>query len=144
VLGFDRVVDVRPVIAPCVFINEERLSMVDAINLPAYRDRMVCAWNPSWDKEELLFGDAVGGDLVVVQIRNPIEIPSSPTEVVKLPQSYHEYLLLFLAVTYGVKLGLTESVDGLKASLALETKRITQNNNYQRPVFLHANIDRFV
>ena len=138
----DRIVDFRPTVAPVVYINGQRLQMVDVIDIPEYCEKWTCAWNPSWDQDALLFGDKVG-DEVTIQARTPIEIPSTPTAYVKVPERYFEYMILSLAVSAGAKLGLIESLTVLKGSLALETQRINKNNTYHRPVFLHCDLDMY-
>lgn len=138
----DRVVDIRPTIAPMPFISGSRLSMVDPLELPQYSDKYTCAWFPDWDEDKLEFGDVVGAD-VTLQIRKPVPVPVTPTEEVKIPERFHEYLVLSLAVNVGTKLGLTESLVILKQSLAAELVRVTASNNYSRPIVLNSDMGRF-
>lgn len=138
----DRVVDVRPTVAPSVYISGSRLSTVDPIELPSYSDKYTCAWNPDWDQDQVLFGAPVS-DTVTFQFRKPIPVPSTPTEEVKVPDRFHEYLVLNLAVSVAVKLGLTETIQTLNGLLQKETARVTANTNYSRPVKLTVNMNRF-
>lgn len=138
----DRVVTVRPTVAPSVFISGSRLTTVDPIELPSYSDRYTCSWNPDWDQDQVLFGAPVS-DTVTFQFRKPIPIPTTPTEEVKVPERFHEYLVLNLAVNIAPKLGLTESVQMLSQLLQKETLRVTANNNYSRPVKLTVDMNRF-
>lgn len=138
----DRVVSVRPTVAPSVFISGSRLTTVDPIDLPSYCDKYTCSWNPDWDQDQVLFGSAVS-ETVTFQFRKPIPIPATPTEEVKVPDRFHEYLVLNLAVGIAPKLGLTESVQMLNNLLQKETLRVTANNNYSRPVKLTVDMNRF-
>lgn len=138
----DRVVTVRPTVAPSVFISGSRLTTVDPIELPSYSDRYTCAWNPDWDQDQVMFGASVA-DTVTFQFRKPIPIPSTPTEEVKVPDRYIELLVLTLAVSVAPKLGLTESVQMLNQLLQKESNRVTANNSYSRPVKLEMDLNRF-
>lgn len=138
----DRIVTVRPTVAPSVFISGSRLTTIDPIELPSYSDRYTCAWNPDWDQDQVLFGAPVS-DTVTFQFREPIPIPSTSTEVVKVPERFHDYLVLSLAVGVAPRLGLTESVQMLNSLLQKETARVTANTNYSRPVKLTVDLDRF-
>ena len=138
----DRVIDLRPTVAPMAYINGTRASMVDPLDLPQFQDRYTCAWLPDWDKDVLQFGASVG-DLVRLQVRKPVPIPSRPDEQIKIPERFHEYLILTLAVGIGTKLGLAETLVSLKQSLAQELTRVTANNNYSRPVYLDSSMNRF-
>lgn len=138
----DRIVDVRPTVAPSVYISGSRLSTVDPVELPSYSDKYTCAWNPDWDQDQVLFGAPVS-DAVTFQFRKPIPVPTTPTEEVKVPERFHEYLVLNLAVSVAVKLGLTETIQTLNSLLQKETARVTANTNYSRPVKLTVNMNRF-
>lgn len=138
----DRVVDARPTVAPAVYIGESRCQNVDPLELPRYGDRYTYAWNPDWDQDQILFAAPVNGD-VCVAYRKPVPIPAAPNEEVKVPERFHEYLILTLAVSLATKLGLTESLQPLMRSLALETSRVTASNNYSRPVRLIPDLGRF-
>lgn len=138
----DRIVDVRPTVAPSVYISGSRLSTVDPVELPSYSDKYTCAWNPDWDQDQVLFGAPVS-DAVTFQFRKPIPVPTTPTEEVRVPERFHEYLVLNLAVSVAVKLGLTETIQTLNSLLQKETARVTANTNYSRPVKLTVNMNRF-
>lgn len=138
----DRVVDVRPTVAPNVYIGGSRLETVDPIDLVRYSDRYTCAWSPDWDQDQILFASPVA-DMVTVSFRKPVPVPASPTEEVRVPERFHEYLILSLAVSVGTKLGLTETLQPLMRSLAQELSRVTASNNYSRPVLLHVDLNRF-
>lgn len=138
----DREVTVRPTVAPSVFINGSRLTTVDPIELPSYNDKYTCAWNPDWDQDQVMFGAPVA-DTVTFQFRKPIPVPSLPHEEVKVPERFHEYLVLTLAVGIAVKLGVTETIQTLNSLLQKEAHRVTANNNYSRPVKLTMDLNRF-
>jgi hypothetical protein len=138
----DRVVTIRPTIAPMVYNDSNRVAIIDALDIPLHRDKMVCAWLPDFDRDVLQFGDVVNGE-IVLQIRTPIPIPSNPQEQLKLPERYWEYLILTLSVALAVKLGLTETLAALKQSLAMEIVRVTSNNVTQRPILLDSSMNRF-
>lgn len=139
----DRIVDPRPTIAPSVYRDGGRLQVMDPLDMPQCSDGYSCAWAPDWDQDQLLFGDTVGAD-VTVSYRKPVPVPSSPTEEIKVPERFHEYLILTLAVGLATKLGATETLQQLLRSLAAESRRVTANNNYSRPVYLTPDLDRFV
>jgi hypothetical protein len=138
----DRVVTVRPTVAPSVFINGSRLSTVDPIELPSYSDKYVCAWSPDWDQDIILFGAPVA-DTVSIQFRKPIPVPSAPGEEVRVPERFHEYLVLTLAVSIAIKLGVVETIQTLNSLLQKEAYRVTANNNFSRPVKLTVDLNRF-
>lgn len=138
----DRIVSIRPTVPPYAFISGSRLDMVDPMDLPSYPDKCVCAWNPDYDQDFLQFGAPVGGP-VTLQIRKPVPVPSVPSETVKIPERYHEYLILHIAVAMATKLGLAESLAALKQSLAAELVRVAGNVGYSRPVVMHPCMDRF-
>lgn len=138
----DRVVTVRPTVAPSVFISGSRLTTVDPIELPSYSDKYTCAWNPDWDQDQVMFGAPVA-DTVTFQFRKPIPVPSLPNEEVKVPERFHEYLVLTLAVGIAIKLGVTETIQTLNSLLQKEAHRVTANNNYSRPVKLEMDLNRF-
>ena len=138
----DRVVDARPTVAPAVYVGGSRCQSVDPLELPRYGDRFTYAWSPDWDQDQLLFGAAVGGEVLIVH-RKPVPVPSAPNEEVRVPERFHEYLILTLAVAMATKLGLTESLQPLMRSLAVETSRVTASNNYSRPVRLTPDLSRF-
>lgn len=138
----DRIVDVRPTVAPAVYINGSRLTTVDPMDLPGYTSKYVCAWSPDWDQDQVQFADTVG-ETVKIQYRKPIEVPTLPNDTVKVPERFHEYLILLLAVDIAIKLGLNESLAALNSSLQKEAHRVTANNNYSRPSLMTVDMNRF-
>lgn len=138
----DRVVTVRPTIAPAVYIGGSRISMVDPLDLPLHCSSDSCAWEQDWDEDRLVFGANVG-DVVTMQMRKPVHVPAAPTEEIQVPERFYDYITLSLAVALAVKIGSVETLAALKESLARETVRITGNNNYTRPILLDSCMSRF-
>lgn len=139
----DRIVDVRPTVCPMAYINEARVQVVDALDLPMFADRYTCAWEPDHDRDVLRFGKALGGDTVTLRIRKPIPVPERPNDVAQVPERFIELLVLSLAVSIATKLGMVETLGALKESLLSEIGRVTKNNLYSRPVVLDSCMNRF-
>ena len=138
----DRVVSIRPTVAPAVYIGGSRISTVDPLDLPLYTSRDVCAWCSDWDQDRLVFAGTVA-DVVSIQARKPVQVPAQPSDYVQIPERFYDYLTLTLAVSLAVKIGSVETLAALKESLARETVRVTANNNYSRPIMLNTGMDRF-
>lgn len=138
----NRVVSIRPVICPAVYINDTKLSMVEVIDLPKYRDKYTCAWNPDWDQDTIMFGSSVNGE-VSVNVRKPITVPVLPNDNLEVPERFNDFIICTLAYNLACVLTIMESIPIIRANLATARRAITGNNTYHRPQYLNTDMGRF-
>lgn len=138
----NRIVTIRPIICPSMYINDSKLNIVEAMDLPLYRDKYTCAWNPDWDQDSVLFGNTVNGE-VTVHIRKPIVVPAIPNEDIQVPERFHEFLICTVAYNIASVLAMIETLPIVKTNLDTARRLITKNNTYHRPIYINTSMDRF-
>lgn len=139
----DRCVTIRPTICPTIYINNNKLCVVEMLDLPMYKDRYTCSWNPDWDNDAIHFGDNVNGE-VLCQIRKPIAIPSMPNESLAMPERFNDFIICTVAYNIASILSMVETLPIVKSNLDNARKAITRNNNYHKPVYMNSTMDRFL
>lgn len=138
----NRIVTIRPTICPAIYIGQDKLNIVEAIDLPMYHDKFTCAWNPDWDQDSVLFGNTVNAE-VTAHIRKPITVPVLPSEDIQVPERFHDFIICTIAYNIASVLAMVETLPIVKANLDTARKMITQNNTYHRPIFVNTNMSRF-
>ena len=138
----NRIVTIRPVVCPAIYRGSEKLSIVEALDLPKYADGFTCAWNPDWDQDTIMFGKSISTE-ITVHIRKPITVPTIPSDELELPERYYDYIICLIAYNIASSLAMVETIPIVKANLDTARKLITRNNNYHRPVYLDTLMNRF-
>lgn len=131
----NRIVDIRPTIAPVLYRGSDKLTYVDYLDLPSYSDGYFCSWNPDWDKDIVKFGNTINS-IITCQIRKPVKIPTLPSQYIEIPERMNDYLICLVAYNIASVLGMTETLPIIKANLDSAKKLVTVNNRSTRPVYL--------
>lgn len=138
----NRIVTIRPVVCPAVYRGSEKLSIVDALDLPKYGDGYTCAWNPDWDQDSIMFGIDINTE-ITAHIRKPITVPVMPSDTMEMPERYNEYVICLIAYNIASTLAMVETLPIVKVNMDTARKLITRNNNYHRPIYLDTKMNRF-
>lgn len=138
----NRIVTIRPVVCPAIYRGSEKLSIVDALDLPKYADGYTCAWNPDWDQDSIMFGKDINTE-ITAHIRKPITVPTLPSDNMEMPERYNDYIICLIAYNIASTLAMVETLPIVKVNMDNARKLITRNNNYHRPEYMDTIMNRF-
>lgn len=137
----DRILSFIPNSCPVVYADSTKLfqvSFVDVVGMPTERDAY--AFVPSFDSAKLIFGCTQNGRALKIAVNKPIELPTQPSSILKIPESYHQYIINKLALEITKTIGDVELIPMLTQSTKTLYDNLTSKNNSTKPSYANPQI----
>lgn len=142
----DRIPDFVPVVPPVVVAEGTTLMRVSYNDIVADQwGKDSWAFNSDYESATCEFSQAGMGRQLKIITAVPIEIPESPSDYLKVPDKFHEFIICKFALSIAETFGMTDTVPLLMGKLKGVMSSLINNNTSYRPTYtqVSASLSRF-